>query len=169
MNAHKFVADFGIEKAKEALSLCCWLEKSFCTRFWCGCIKNNHDCCVDVEKLKQVVESLDTIDRLFGPDQAKHTMKIAKEIGYSSDYEQIKQAIADYEAVESYKQVNCEVLDIVDASPQKRIDELCVGIRKLIEEYKSEEKELELKEWEQSTIYGRIAIELEEALKGGED
>ncbi len=52
---------------------------------------------------------------------------------------------------------------------QKRIDELCVGIRKLIEEYKSEEKELELKEWEQSTIYGRIAIELEQALKGGED
>ncbi|MEQ1105243.1 hypothetical protein [Acinetobacter ursingii] len=51
---------------------------------------------------------------------------------------------------------------------QKRIDELCVGIRKLIEEYKSEEKELELKEWEQSTIYGRIAIELEQAIKGGE-
>lgn len=48
------------------------------------------------------------------------------------------------------------------------IDELRAEIRKLIEEYKSEEKELELKEWEQSTIYGRIAIELEEALKGGE-
>lgn len=31
-----------------------------------------------------------------------------------------------------------------------------------------EEKELELKEWEQSTIYGRVAIELEHALKGGE-
>lgn len=51
---------------------------------------------------------------------------------------------------------------------QKQIDELRAEIRKLIEEYKSEEKELELKEWEQSTIYGRIAIELEEALKGGE-
>lgn len=51
---------------------------------------------------------------------------------------------------------------------QKRIDELRAEIRKLIEEYKSEEKELELKEWEQSTIYGRIAIELEEVLKGGE-
>lgn len=51
---------------------------------------------------------------------------------------------------------------------QKRIDELRAEIRKLIEEYKSEEKELELKEWEQSTIYGRIAIELQEALKGGE-
>ena len=51
---------------------------------------------------------------------------------------------------------------------QKRIDDLRAEIKKLIEEYKSEEKELELKEWEQSTIYGRIAIELEEALKGGE-
>ncbi|WP_151792001.1 hypothetical protein [Acinetobacter soli] len=51
---------------------------------------------------------------------------------------------------------------------EQKNDELRAEIRKLIEEYKSEEKELELKEWEQSTIYGRIAIELEEALKGGE-
>ena len=51
---------------------------------------------------------------------------------------------------------------------QKRVDKLQAEVKKLIEEYKSEEKELELKEWEQSTIYGRIAIELEEALKGGE-
>lgn len=46
---------------------------------------------------------------------------------------------------------------------QKRVD----AVKKLIQDYKDEEKELELKEWEQSTIYGRIAIELEQALKGG--
>jgi hypothetical protein len=45
---------------------------------------------------------------------------------------------------------------------QKRVD----AIKQLIQDYLSEEKELELKEWEQSTIYGRIAIELEQALKG---
>ncbi|MDH0562187.1 hypothetical protein [Acinetobacter courvalinii] len=45
---------------------------------------------------------------------------------------------------------------------QKRVD----AIKQLIQVYKDEEKELELKEWEQSTIYGRIAIELEQALKG---
>lgn len=45
---------------------------------------------------------------------------------------------------------------------QKRVD----AVKKLIQDYLDEEKELELKEWEQSTIYGRIAIELEQALKG---
>ncbi len=48
---------------------------------------------------------------------------------------------------------------------QKRVD----AVKQLIQTYKDEEKELELKEWEQSTIYGRVAIELEQALKGGSD
>ncbi|MDO7216349.1 hypothetical protein Q5M47_13185 [Acinetobacter nosocomialis] len=45
---------------------------------------------------------------------------------------------------------------------QKRVD----AVKQLIQDYLDEEKELELKEWEQSTISGRIAIELEQALKG---
>jgi hypothetical protein len=48
---------------------------------------------------------------------------------------------------------------------QKRVD----AVKQLIQVYKDEEKELELKEWEQSTIYGRIAIELEQALKGSHE
>ncbi|MEV8215753.1 hypothetical protein [Leifsonia sp. NPDC077715] len=48
------------------------------------------------------------------------------------------------------------------AELQKRVD----AVKQLIQDYLDEEKELELKEWEQSTIYGRIAIELEQALKG---
>lgn len=67
-----------------------------------------------------------------------------------------------------YPNISMTIADQVWEHKQKQIDELRAEIRKLIEEYKSEEKELELKEWEQSTIYGRIAIELEEALKGGE-
>jgi len=124
MKAHKFVAEFGIEKAKEALSLCCWLEKSFCTRFWCGCIKNNHDCCVDVEKLKQVVESVELIKHIGGIECANQILEAApnswcfacadlrkKEIVRSApshnDFVYIaalEEAIADYELVESYEE-----------------------------------------------------------------
>lgn len=81
--------------------------------------------------------------------------------------EQQKVINTKHEAIESlsiaFKKMRDDSKD-----KQKRIDELRAEIRKLIEEYKSEEKELELKEWEQSTIYGRIAIELEQALEGGE-
>lgn len=62
---------------------------------------------------------------------------------------------AAYEAGQQSQQAKVEDL-------QKRVD----AVKKLIQEYLDEEKELELKEWEQSTIYGRIAIELEQALKG---
>ncbi len=133
MNAHKFVAERGIEEAKRVLSRApnnathiagsmylkligagwwqAWLQEwnhssNSMTRAWKGesieLIKKWGDV-FNLNELKQVVESLDIIDRLFGLDQAKHTMKIAKEIGYSSDYEQIKQAISDYELVDSFK------------------------------------------------------------------
>lgn len=52
----------GIEKAKEALSLCCWMDGSFCIRLWMGCIKNNHDCCVDVGELRQAIADHDRTD-----------------------------------------------------------------------------------------------------------
>lgn len=49
---------------------------------------------------------------------------------------------------------------------QKRVD----AVKQLVQKYKDEDRELKLiDEWEQSTIYGRIAIELDQALKGGED
>lgn len=50
----------GIEKAREALSLCCWMDGSFCTRLWLGCIKNDHDCCVDVDDLRQAIADYNT-------------------------------------------------------------------------------------------------------------
>ncbi|MEB4800713.1 hypothetical protein QR556_07020 [Acinetobacter soli] len=145
MNAHKFVIEHGIERARDVVELApqgaTHLSKD--TGHYVNAnfepmpahIKEQLPSLIVIAELKQVVESLDTIDRLFGLDQAKHTMKIAKEIGYTSDYEQIKQAIADYELVESYKQVKvevsfgialqnnqsvgakCEVLDMVDVSP----------------------------------------------------
>ncbi len=117
MNAHQFVAEHGIEEAKRVLDLAsdAWAYDAEQDCFFDGSdlqdgysIEHCNGCFL-VEELKQVVESLDTIDRLFGLDQAKHTMVIAKEIGYSSDYEQIKQAIEDYEQVQAYK--NGEVIN----------------------------------------------------------
>lgn len=111
MNAHKFVAEKGVDEAKRVLELAsdAWAYDAEQDCFFDGSdlqdgysIEHCNGCFL-VEELKQVVESLDTIDRLFGLDQAKHTMKIAKEIGYTSDYEQIKQAIEDYEHVQAYK------------------------------------------------------------------
>lgn len=134
MNAHKFVAEKGIDEAKRVLEGAHWENIAYSNGHYYSQSCSEND--VNLEELKQVVKSLDTIDRLFGPDQAKHTMKIAKEIGYTSDYEQIKQAIADYKLVESHKQVKCEVsfgialqsnqsigakcevLDMVDVSPR---------------------------------------------------
>lgn len=109
MNAHKFVAEKGIDEAKRVLKLA---PENSNYRYYSVDIGNSNSGwhvdyranCIDLSELKQVVESLDTINQLCGLGPAKHTMVIAKEIGYTSNYEQIKQAIADYELVESYKQ-----------------------------------------------------------------
>lgn len=50
---------------------------------------------------------------------------------------------------------------------QAKVEELQERVEVLVQKYKDEDRELKLiDEWEQSTIYGRIAIELEQALKG---
>ncbi|WP_151837554.1 hypothetical protein [Acinetobacter ursingii] len=126
MNAHKFVAEHGVEQAKSILEKAPETATHFTEALgghyakevmlkmrpqwaWFNTINKEwyYDFAakehIELAELKQVVESLDTIDRLFGLDQAKQTMVIAKEIGYSSDYEQIKQAIEDYKHVQAYK------------------------------------------------------------------
>lgn len=50
---------------------------------------------------------------------------------------------------------------------QAKIDELQKRVEALIQKYKDEDRELNLiDEWEQSQIYGLVAGELEQALKG---
>lgn len=122
MKAHKFVEDFGIEKAKEVLE----------------------------------VRAMDNFEEWFQSQDFYTNLRFIH-----GDALFLKDG-------DVYRVLEVRIASDAWQEQQKRIDELCVGIRKLIEEYKSEEKELELKEWEQSTIYGRIAIELEQALKGGE-
>ncbi|MCH7353291.1 MULTISPECIES: hypothetical protein [unclassified Acinetobacter] len=77
--------------------------------------------------------------------------------------EQGKKLVYQNEIIETQA---CKLLGLREEKDelQKRVD----AIKQLIQVYKDEEKELELKEWEQSTIYGRVAIDLEQALKGGE-
>lgn len=78
----------------------------------------------------------------------------------------LKQAYEDIDTFAEAHKRECEFkaqFAKEKAELQKRVD----SIKQLIQDYLSEEKELELKEWEQSTIYGRIAIELEQSLKGG--
>nr|DAL34847.1 MAG TPA_asm: hypothetical protein [Caudoviricetes sp.] len=49
----------------------------------------------------------------------------------------------------------------------RRLEELQKRVDALIQKYKDEDRELKLiDEWEQSQIYGLVAIELEQALKG---
>lgn len=106
MNAVEFIKDHGVEKAREAISNCCWMEKSYCTKLGHGCIKNNHDCCVDVEELKRLVESLDLIESCGGLAKAKwHLDSLECSCKYGGlesvrdNYKRLKKAIADYEAI----------------------------------------------------------------------
>ncbi len=102
MNAHEFVADFGIEKAKEVL------EGAPDWACYYSTIDGEYYLieldAVNLRKLKQVVESVEVINQMFGMEQAKQTRIIAKEIGYSNDYTTLKKAIEDCELVESYKE-----------------------------------------------------------------
>lgn len=66
--------------------------------------------------------------------------------------------------------VKYENTDIIGAwqHQQSKIDELQKRVDALIQKYKDEDRELKLiDEWEKSQIYGLVASELEQALKGG--
>lgn len=98
--AIQFIQKHGVEKAREAISNCCWMEKSYCTKLGHGCIKNDHDCCVDVDDLKRIVESVDLLKSNGGYEEAKDTFDFAIKHGMNDLTEfgsRLKQAIADYE------------------------------------------------------------------------
>lgn len=121
MNAIKFIKDHGVEKAREAISNCCWMEKSYCTKLGHGCIKNNHDCCVDVDDLKRLVESVDLINSQYdGIESAKELLNISPKL--TDELRILGQAIADYESIysndmgddshiENHISKNCKVIE----------------------------------------------------------
>lgn len=71
MNAVEFVKKYGWEEAKDVPNHVAWCEKSYCTKLKHGCIKNDHDCCVDVDDLKSLVDSYELVESVGGLEIAK--------------------------------------------------------------------------------------------------
>lgn len=120
MNAHKFVAEKGIDEAKRVLKLA---PENSNYRYYSVDIGNSNSGwhvdyrtnCIDLAELKQVVESVEIVENHGGINcaiEATGSYYIKP-----SDWEDLNQAIDDYELVESYKQVKVEVLEMVDVSP----------------------------------------------------
>lgn len=97
MKPEQFIREYGVEKAREALTLCCWMDGSFCTRLWHGCVQNNHECCVDVAELKRLVESLDLIEAYGGIESCKQSLYMLHEL--TEDPEPIREAVRDHESI----------------------------------------------------------------------
>ncbi|MDC5247447.1 hypothetical protein OHW55_12125 [Acinetobacter baumannii] len=99
MKPEQFIREFGEKKARGALALCCWMDGSFCTRLWHGCVQNNHKCCVDVAELKRLVESIDLVESWGGINDLKlYDLSHCKDKPESAGYK-LLQAIADYESI----------------------------------------------------------------------
>ncbi len=114
MNAHKFVADFRIDVAKEVLEGAPDWSRYYSTvdgEYYL--IELN---AVNLKQLKQVVESFENIEFYGGFEEVKFKIRraelngwlcisVAHEDGFAEWYlEGAKKAIADYEVVESYKE-----------------------------------------------------------------
>ncbi|WP_394651381.1 hypothetical protein [uncultured Acinetobacter sp.] len=148
MNAHKFVAEHGIEEAKRVLEgtpceathfefIKTAIYMQFCGGEWFWLNTNCNEWLLDypngiterqcLKELKQVVESLDIVAKHGGLFCLKCQIEKGGydfewygengEFGFT-ELNVLKKAIADYELVESYKQVKIEVLDMVDVSPR---------------------------------------------------
>lgn len=128
MNAHKFVAEKGIDEAKGIISNipAKYMECYYSTLCWCTKTKKYSDrfkpriSLVNIADLIRVVESVELIDWHGGLKYAKSYLdrNSKKYPGVVGGWDMLKKAIADYELVESYKQEKCEVLDMVDVSPR---------------------------------------------------
>lgn len=138
MNAHKFVAEKGIDEAKRVLNESPSNAQSYQDGYYFrttpeflfhnghhhwNMTTNNGQYFKDrgfdpilISELKQVVESVKLINRYGGLKVAKNLH--CDEFWDNRNYERLQTAIIDCELIESYKQVKCEVLDMVDVSPR---------------------------------------------------
>lgn len=120
MNAHKFVANHGIEKAKRVLDNAPNNAESFLDGYYFrtkpefqfhngfhsvwnltdndgAWFKKDGFEPVAINDLKMTIESIRLVEQFGGLDKAKLLINQKKGMGY------LKQAIADYELVKSYK------------------------------------------------------------------
>lgn len=138
MKAHKFVAEHGIERARDVVELApqgaTHLSKD--TGHYVNAnfepmpahIKEQLPSLIVIAELKQVVESVDylnewyegKIDDAYDHVERMHGMlKLKPQFpNLHSRIKLVEGHLANYELVESYKQVKCEVLDMVDVSPR---------------------------------------------------
>lgn len=138
MNAHKFVAEHGVEKARAVLDgapskaqryfLGKYFKQGEWTWWWSSYLNkwlqfekhiygdSKFEIAVDLSELKQVVESVEIVEQfgndLVGTKQLLDFAKDCKTIELSGSVitvARLEQAIADHELVESYKQVKVEI------------------------------------------------------------
>ncbi|MFW2039315.1 hypothetical protein ACG92Y_12510 [Acinetobacter ursingii] len=97
MKAHKFVADFGIDVAKEVLEGAhSWADVLLVpTGEYCSiCIPpDDADEFVSIEDLKRLVESVDRVNAFGGLKDAKAVVKMGKH------YKYLKAHISNYESI----------------------------------------------------------------------
>ncbi|MPW43352.1 hypothetical protein [Acinetobacter guerrae] len=128
MNAHKFVAVHGIEKAKEVLEGAppsathfnqnslgghyakevlfkmdfrwAWYNK-ICQAWYYDFAEHNH---FELSELKQVVESVEIVQRSGGFESVKAAITNYRASGDMVTFSSLEKRLADYEIVESYKE-----------------------------------------------------------------
>lgn len=122
MNAHKFVAERGIDEAKRVLSgapywAIFWISRDQYHGHIISFPNMTGHYSVDLLELKQVVESVEIVKRSGGFESVKAAITNYRASGDMVTFSSLEKRLADHELVESYKQVKCEVLDMVDISP----------------------------------------------------
>lgn len=108
MNAHKFVAEHGIEEANRVLSGAPknsnWFqEKGKYSNDLFSCNHEIYGEVVMLSELKRVVESVEIVERSGGFDLVKAEIKNYRDSGDISTFSSLEKRLADYELVESYK------------------------------------------------------------------
>ncbi len=106
MNAHKFVAEKGIEEAKRVLEG----APNWATYFdgYLYSDMSFHSRCVSLEELKQLVDSVEIVERSGGFESVKVAITNYRASGDKVTFSSLEKRLADYELVESYKQEKCE-------------------------------------------------------------
>ncbi|EXD36897.1 MULTISPECIES: hypothetical protein [Acinetobacter] len=127
MKAHKFVAVHGIEKAKAVLEgapdwAVFWISRDQNHGHIISFPNMTGHYSVDLQELKQVVESVEIVQRSGGFESVKAAITNYRASGDMVTFSSLEKRLADYELVESYKQVKVEVLDMVDVSPLCKVE-----------------------------------------------
>lgn len=122
MNAHKFVAEQGIDEAKRVLGGApdwanFWISRDQYHGHIISFPNMTGHYSIDLSELKQVVESLGVICRACGAERIieLHNMYKSNPVGHEYWLEisvnRMEKAIADYELIESYKSSNGQTIN----------------------------------------------------------